>query len=75
MSVVSAIVVSQIHDTGPRSTVGIVSDCRYVSVCADTCTYLTADQGVMSLVPARSHTFVEIDHEIISAAIVLTSTD
>ena len=28
--------------------------------------FLTADQGVASLIPARSHTFVEIDHEIIS---------
>ena len=29
----------------------------------------------MSLIPALSHTFVEIDHEIISKAIVLASTD
>ena len=28
---------------------------------ADAC--LTADPGVTSLIPARSHTFVEIDHE------------
>ena len=34
---------------------------------ADMC--LTADPGVASLIPARSHTFVEIDHEIISTAI------
>ena len=27
---------------------------------------LTADPGVASKIPARSHTFVEIDHEIIS---------
>ena len=27
---------------------------------------LTADPGVSSSIPARSHTFVEIDHEIIS---------
>ena len=26
---------------------------------------LTADPGVPSLIPARSHTFIEIDHEII----------
>ena len=31
---------------------------------ADTC--LTADPGVASSIMARSHTFVEIDHEIIS---------
>ena len=26
----------------------------------------TADPGVTSLIPARSHTFVEINHEIVS---------
>ena len=32
---------------------------------------LTADPGVASSIPAQSHTFVEIDHEIISTAILL----
>ena len=32
---------------------------------ADTC--LTADPGVASAIPAHSHTFTEIDHEIISS--------
>ena len=32
---------------------------------------LTADPGVASLIPAWSHTFVEIDHEIISTVILL----
>ena len=32
---------------------------------------LTADPGVASLIPARSHTLVEIDHEIISTVILL----
>ena len=36
---------------------------------------LTADPGVMSLIPARYHTFVEIDHEIISTVILLPSAD
>ena len=36
-------------------------------------TCLTADTGVASLIPARSHTFVEIGHEIISTAILLPS--
>ena len=36
---------------------------------------LTADQGNVSLIPARSHTFMEIDHEIISTAILLPSPD
>ena len=40
---------------------------------AETC--LTANPGVASLIPARSHTLVEIDHEIISTAILLPSAD
>ena len=40
---------------------------------ADTC--LTADLWVGSSIPAKSHTFVEIDHEIISMAILLPSAD
>ena len=34
---------------------------------------LTADPGVASSIPARSHTFMEIDHEIISTVIFLPS--
>ena len=36
---------------------------------------LTADPGVASSIPARYHTFVEIDHEIISTVILLPSAD
>ena len=36
---------------------------------------LTADPGDTSLIPIRSHTFVEIDHEIISAVILLPTAD
>ena len=36
---------------------------------------LTADPGVASSILARSHTFVEIDHEIISTAILLPSAE
>ena len=36
---------------------------------------LTADPGVVSWIPARSHTFSEIYHEIISTTIVLPSAD
>ena len=36
---------------------------------------LTADPGVTSSIPARYHTFVEIDHEIISTVILLPSAD
>ena len=43
------------------------------SLTADTC--LTEDLGVTSSIPARSHTFVEIDHEIITKVILLLSAD
>ena len=36
---------------------------------------LTADPGVASSIPARSHTFVEIDREIISTVILLPSAE
>ena len=36
---------------------------------------LTADPWVASSIPARSHTFVEIDHEIISTVILLPSAE
>ena len=36
---------------------------------------LAADPGVESLIPARSHTFVEIDHVIISTVILLPSAE
>ena len=36
---------------------------------------LTADPGVASSIPVRSHTFVEIDHEMISTVILLPSAD
>ena len=43
--------------------------------CLATDTCLTAIPGVASSIPARSHTFVEIDHEIISTVILLPSAD
>ena len=36
---------------------------------------LTADPGVVSSIPARSHTFVKIDHEIMSTVLLLPSAD
>ena len=36
---------------------------------------LTADPGILSLIPARSPTFVDINHEIISTVIVLPSAE
>ena len=43
--------------------------------CLATDACLTADPGVTCSIPARSHTFVEIDHEIIFTVILLPSAD
>ena len=43
--------------------------------CLATDACLTADPGVASSILARSNTFVEIDHEIISTVILLPSAD
>ena len=43
--------------------------------CLATDASLTSDPGVASSIPARSHTFVEIDHEIISTVILLPSAE
>ena len=43
--------------------------------CLATDACLTADPGVASSIPVRSHTFMEIDHEMISTVILLPSAD
>ena len=43
--------------------------------CLATDAKLTADPGVASSIPARSHTFGEINHEIISTVILLPSAE
>ena len=43
--------------------------------CLATDACLTADPGVGSSIPVRSHTFVKIGHEIISTVILLHSAD
>ena len=50
--------------TGPRSSVGNMSGCRYVSNCRSMGT---------GLIPAGSQTFLEIDHEIVSTVKILPS--
>ena len=55
-----------LYDTGPRCAVSNVSGNRCESDCKS---------RVASLIPARSHTFVEIDHEIISKVILFTSAE
>ena len=56
----------------------VVVDCHHTTqsvmyLTADTS--LTEDSGVASSISARFHTFVEIDHEIISTVILLPSAD
>ena len=43
--------------------------------CLATDTSLTADPGVASSIPFRSHALVEIEHEIISTVILLPSAE
>ena len=43
--------------------------------CLATDACLTAYPGVASSIPVRSHTFVEIEHEMISTVILLPSAD
>ena len=43
--------------------------------CLTTDARQSADPGVRRSITARSHTFVEIDHEIISTVILLPSAD
>ena len=43
--------------------------------CLATDASLTANPGVASSIPAWSHSFVEIDHEIISTVILLPSAE
>ena len=54
------------NKTAPPSTVGNISCTRCESDCRS---------RSRSLIPARSHTFVEIDHEIISTIILLPSAE
>ena len=43
--------------------------------CLATNANLNSDPGIANVIPARSHTFVEIDHEIISKVILLPSAE
>ena len=52
--------------TAPHSAVGNMFGYR---------SGLTGDPGVVSLIPTRSHTFVETDHETISKVIRLPSAE
>ena len=56
------------HKVGPGRVAQSVA-------CLATDVGLTADPGAASLLPDRSHTFMEIDHEIISTVILLPSAE
>ena len=58
--------------SGKSSSPGRVAQ-SVTCLATDAC--LTADPGVASSIPAWYHTFVEIDHEIISTVILLPSAD
>ena len=57
------------------STVTVPVHVAQSVTCLATDACLTADLGVASLIPVRPHTFVEIDHEMISMVILLPSAD
>ena len=61
----------------PRSLISTFIPGRVAQsvTCLATDACLTADPGIASSIPARYHTFVEIDHEIISTVIPLPSAD
>ena len=60
---------TQVHISKTHPDVAQLVTCLATDAC------LTADPGVASSIPARSHSFVEIDHEIISTVILLPSAD
>ena len=67
---------------GMVCVMGVIMGLFYLPGCvAQSETYLatdaslSADPGVTSLIPAWSHTFVEIDNEIISMVILLLSAE
>ena len=71
MNLKFVVISRQIYET---FHIDLVPGCEGQSVtclAADMC--LTADPGIMSSIPALSHTFIEIDHEIISTVIFLSA--
>ena len=66
-SFVKLLLYNMIHYSTVPGCVAQSVRCLATDVC------LTADPGVASSILARSHTFVEIDHEIISTVILLPS--
>ena len=63
------------HTNQPQSQPALPGHLAQSVTCLAADASLTADPGVASSVPARSHTFVEIDHEIFSTVILLPSAE
>ena len=63
------------NEQSSRDNLGKLGRVAQSVTCLATDACLTADPGVTSSIPVRSHTFVEIDHEIISTVILLPSAD
>ena len=61
--------------THPGIYGGLPGSVAHAVTCLETDASLTADPGVPSSIPARSHTFVEIDYEIITTVILLPSAE
>ena len=60
---------------GKRDKMQVFGRVEQSVTCLATDASLTADPGVTSWITARSHTFVKIDHKIISTVILLSSPE
>ena len=72
MSICSILVSTLTQHNTPSTIPGRVAQ-SVTCLATDAC--LTADPWVASSIPVRSHTFVEIEHEIISTVILFPSAD
>ena len=60
-----AFITYNINHSGRLKTVKVSYQPAHAGPVAHSVASPTADSGVVSLIPAQSHTFVELDHEII----------
>ena len=72
---IQALFVIYLNDVGKKLRIILTCTVPQSVTCLATEASLTADLGVASSIAVLSHTFMEIDHEIISAVILLPSAD
>ena len=72
---IQALFVIYLNDVGKKLRTILTCTVPQSVTCLATEASLTADPGVASSIAVLSHTFMEIDHEIISAVILLPSAD